>query len=1050
MTPERWNAINRIFHAALEVEPEQRQTLVLEQSGGDPEIESEVHQLLLADEESGEYLDSPIAPSALMALQIPTVAVGDVLCNRFRIVRQLAEGGMGQVFEAFDTELAVRIALKVIRPELAASPEAIARFRQEVRLARTITHPGVCRTFDLDRDKLPQGEVIFLTMEFLPGETLAGRLQRDGGVPLDEALAHAHQIAGALEAAHTLGIVHRDMKPANIMLVPAESGTGPARTVITDFGLARLDPLSLDRLAEEQDGRSSLSHTGRPMGTLGYMAPEQLEGSPVSPATDIYAFALILYEMATGERLFKSVNLLTGIAQRLKESAPSVTRQAPHLPPNWLAAISAGLRLDPADRPASALDLLEILEGKRKPKSIRTPRRMTRTRALTYAALIFCATLSLFYAGLRYSGWKAESKVTPGALVYLAEVKNQTGERSLDATTELLRASLAQSAQVNLLDQGRVGDLLQQMKKNPETPIDGPIGREIAMRAGAARVVFAKITGSPGQYSLSLEVQEPDNTPSRYREHWKKTFAWESLSTGAGAISPELLAQVRAAGDWVRHEAGESANDIARLDTPPEDITTGDWNALSEYAAAQQSAAHGEIPGAIDRLQRAIQIDPHFALAQGRLGDLYAALRRWPESYSAYRQALAPDLDRHLTRRERDRIEGMYAVDTGDAQMAENAFRDYTLLYEYDPLGWSYRSYPLELLGKTEDAVASLQRANALTPHRSFPQTELAACYLLLGRYDDARQMILELRKDHFDAAAQLYQGQLQFLLGEYDQAEASLSKLTSSQTSSSRRRALAYIARVRAERNDSAGAIAALTEAISLAEANHQGEEQATYLLDRAMVWASQSSVAQTLDDISRATALDPSVRNLTAASTVLGVANASTQSVHAQEIVASLGRLASLLPPGKDYIDLELAHLHVQAETSLAQGDWRGALELSRKADALEPPTVNRDTLARAYLAAATHQTKPSSAEEMRRKALQAYEVIALRPANVWAHPLKSQPGLVARQLAGWLALADSLHMSKDQTARARALYAALRPQGVSRPSPQNAAMKKEHPLH
>ena len=160
---------------------------------------------------------------------------------------------MGHVFEALDTELNVHVALKVIRPEIAAAPEALARFRQEVRLARSITHPNVCRTFDIDRETRilsPKNgtkiDIVFLTMELLQGETLASRIKRSGRLTLDEVLRLACQIADALGAAHALGIVHRDMKPANVMLVfPENAAAQEDRAVIMDFGLARLDPVLL-------------------------------------------------------------------------------------------------------------------------------------------------------------------------------------------------------------------------------------------------------------------------------------------------------------------------------------------------------------------------------------------------------------------------------------------------------------------------------------------------------------------------------------------------------------------------------------------------------------------------------------------------------------------------------------------------------------------------------------------------------------------------------------------------------------------------------------
>ena len=430
---------------------------------------------------------------------------------------------MGHVFEAFDSELAVHVALKVIQPEIAANPEAIARFRQEVRLARSITHPNICRTFDIEREtRTVNGrptEMVFLTMELLAGETLATRIKR-GPLSIPEALHIATQIAAALQAAHALGVIHRDMKPANIMLVAPENAAqenpaqeGP-RAVVTDFGLARLDPIL------QTGNLSSFTNTNRPIGTLAYMAPEQLESAPVSPATDIYAFGLILFEMLTGKRAFASSNQLSGIAQRLRGSISLDQHLPAGTPTNWRRTLDACLNVNPEDRPQSANDVIDALEDPRTRIFTRHKRSRLSTRELRLrlaaAATAFLLALALFTAGLRFYQSKADSKVTPGALVYLTKIDNRTGKQSFDILNELIQAGLSQSMQVNLLDQGRVGDILQQMTKSPDTPIDPATAREIAMRAGAVRVIFATITGSNGTYNLNIDIQQPDNTPTRY------------------------------------------------------------------------------------------------------------------------------------------------------------------------------------------------------------------------------------------------------------------------------------------------------------------------------------------------------------------------------------------------------------------------------------------------------------------------------------------------------------------------------------------------------
>jgi serine/threonine protein kinase len=270
--------------------------------------------------------DSPALRSRAFK-QVRSFADGEVIAGRYTVTRFLAAGGMGEVYEVDDRALGERVALKTILPEIAADPTALERFRRETLLARKVTHPNVCRIFDIGHHQ-PEGagdgeEVTFLTMELLGGETLAARLKR-GRVPPEEALPLVRQIAAGLGAAHRAGVVHRDLKPANVFLVPERDGV---RAVITDFGLARTDAAG--------KALADMTGTGEVLGTPAYMAPEQLEGKVPTPATDIYALGLVLYEMVTGQRAFVGDTLFQIAIQRLQgePTAPSV--HLPGLDPLW-------------------------------------------------------------------------------------------------------------------------------------------------------------------------------------------------------------------------------------------------------------------------------------------------------------------------------------------------------------------------------------------------------------------------------------------------------------------------------------------------------------------------------------------------------------------------------------------------------------------------------------------------------------------------------------------------------------------------------------------
>src|ERR1035437_4235926 len=284
----------------------------------------------------------------------PQLKPGDVLNERFEIVQFLARGGMGEVYEAADRQMQDKhLALKTLRPEVAGDALMRQRFEREALLAREILHANVCPTYDLFRVDLPGGPLMFLTMKLLRGESLGARLNRLGAMAPESALPIAVQMAAALDAAHKAGVIHRDFKPGNVMLESTGSGT---QVYITDFGLSR---------AFETDG--TLAQTGRLSGTLGYIAPELLQGRIARPASDVYAFGVVLHEMLTGRRPRNRPG-------RVDFVRPSVLQ--PGLPRGWDRVILGCLAYDPARRFQSAGEaLIELDASARSARSVslRTP-----------------------------------------------------------------------------------------------------------------------------------------------------------------------------------------------------------------------------------------------------------------------------------------------------------------------------------------------------------------------------------------------------------------------------------------------------------------------------------------------------------------------------------------------------------------------------------------------------------------------------------------------------------------------------------------------------
>jgi tetratricopeptide (TPR) repeat protein/tRNA A-37 threonylcarbamoyl transferase component Bud32 len=340
----RADRIRDIFVEAMDIAPEARAGFLDEACGGDVDLRAEVERLIQNDAATPHVL----AFARKLAPERGRFAEGTVLAGRFRIVRFVAAGGMGDVYEAEDVELRSRVALKTIQSESIADSRALERFKREIQYAKRVTHPNVCRIYDLGSHRDGAAETFFLTMELIEGRTLAERLRERGPMAPEEALPLISQMASALSAAHQAGIVHRDFKPSNVILAKNESGP---KAIVSDFGLARSS-------SAEED--ASLTDTGRLVGTPAYMSPEQLTGGAITPATDIYALGLVIYEMLTGQKAFPG-NTTAAALKRLAEPAPSLSKRLPGLDPRWSDTVAKCLELQPERRFKTALEVAGVL-----------------------------------------------------------------------------------------------------------------------------------------------------------------------------------------------------------------------------------------------------------------------------------------------------------------------------------------------------------------------------------------------------------------------------------------------------------------------------------------------------------------------------------------------------------------------------------------------------------------------------------------------------------------------------------------------------------------
>ena len=346
LSPERWQQVEQIFQAALELEPAARAAYLAQACGHDAALRQEVEALLVFQTGMSGVLHGVVQQAAGLladATEKARFSPGMTLNKRYRIIGLLGRGGMGEVYRADDLKLGQPVALKFLTEKLSQDKAMLARFHSEVAMAHRVTHPNVCRVHDIGDVTTASGTLHFLSMEYVDGEDLSSLLRRIGRLPADKAVEIANQLCAGLAAAHEAGVLHRDLKPANVML------DGKGRVRITDFGLAGF--------AEQIKGSEVMA------GTPAYMSPEQFAGKEVTTKSDIYALGLVLYEIFTGKRVFEAGSLAE--LQKMHESS------SPTNPSNWVKDIDPlvervilrCLEKEPSKRLASAKQVADALPG---------------------------------------------------------------------------------------------------------------------------------------------------------------------------------------------------------------------------------------------------------------------------------------------------------------------------------------------------------------------------------------------------------------------------------------------------------------------------------------------------------------------------------------------------------------------------------------------------------------------------------------------------------------------------------------------------------------
>jgi tetratricopeptide (TPR) repeat protein len=665
------------------------------------------------------------APSTA-ASPAPTFAPGTLLAGRYHIVRFIAQGGMGEVYEAHDRELGERVALKTVRPDIARRPGSIERLRREMQLARRVTHPNVCRLFDLGvhrmgaQEGVPDAEVRFLTMELLEGETLSRRIHDLGRLSPEQALPLVRQMAAALGTAHEAGIVHRDFKSSNVIIVTSKGGG--ERAVVTDFGLARA-------IAPAGGLEASLTGEGSSLGTPAYMAPEQVEGKEAGPAADIYSLGVVMYEMVTGQWPFLGQSPLSIAVKRLSEPPIAPRRVVGHLDPVWEATILRCLQRQPADRFASTAGVTEALERGRVPPSRARARRTA--GALAAAAAVAGAFILLAHGGrLSLDGTApAASAVAPRRAVAVLGFKNLGRPESAwlsTAVSEMLRTELAAGEKVRTIPGESVARMKMEQALADTDSLAGDSLARIRSSLGADLVVLGSyLSLEGGRIRLDLRLQD--------------TVRGEVLVSAAEeATEQELFALVTKAGARIRQALAmgaiteaEASAVRASLPSRPE--------AARLYAEGLARLRVSDALGARAQLEKAVAAEPSHPLPHAALAGAWSALGYDGKAREEAQRAF--EASRSLSREDRLMVEASYRQMNGEWERAVEIHRS-LLVFFPDRLDYGLGLAAAQTAsGRGGDALATIQALRGLpAPASDDPRIDLAEADAAKALTDFKRQ----------------------------------------------------------------------------------------------------------------------------------------------------------------------------------------------------------------------------------------------------------------------------------------------------------------------